>query len=305
MSRRAAIVEEFDDDTDLPLPSLPLPNTGSRAPLLQELHISDDEFEPSQYAGPASPPRQGHLSESTSKPSENQRNVTDITPYKTWTCIYPIYLDAKRPYGPGQRRVERAKSLWWPLSKDIADAANQLGLGTLHEVNKSHPRDWDNPGRVRVQWKKDGRLINPIIKTKKQLLEVICFQLQHLKPENVPKPPYNTTSSNGTGPDSAKPNNNSTTSSKGKQPAAMKSKSPAAPQHQQRGGRRLPVPPEPHPPLASRLSTYSPAISTGVLIETVKAGMNATENSAVGAGPGAPPTAAAGKGKRKVVRVRG
>ena len=83
MSRRAAIVEEFDDDTDLPLPSLPLPNTGSRGPLLQELHISDDEFEPSPYAGPASPPRQGHLSESTSKPSENQRNVTDITPYKT------------------------------------------------------------------------------------------------------------------------------------------------------------------------------------------------------------------------------
>ena len=82
MSRRAAIVEEFDDDTDLPLPSPPLPYTGSRGPLLQELHISDDEFESSQYAGPASA-RQSHLSESTSKPSENQRNVTDITPYKT------------------------------------------------------------------------------------------------------------------------------------------------------------------------------------------------------------------------------
>ena len=84
----------------------------------------------------------------------------------------------------------------------------------------------------------------------------------------------------------------------------MKSKSPAAPQHQQRGGRRLPVPPEPYPPLGSRVSTYSPAISTGVLIETVKAGMNAAENSAMGAGPGAPPVAAA-KGKRKVVRMRG
>ena len=134
---------------------------------------------------------------------------------------------------------------------------------------------------------------------------MICFQLQHLKPENVPKPPYNTTSTNVPGPDSAKPNNNnSTTSNKGKQPAAMKSKSPAAPQHQQRGGRRLPIPPEPHPPLGSRLSTYSPAISTGVLIETVKAGMNAAENSAAAAGPGVPPAGAA-KGKRKVVRMRG
>lgn len=147
-----------------------------------------------------------------------------------------------------------------------------------------------------------------IIHVEKQLLEMICFQLQHIKPENVPKPPYNTTTStHGTGPDSAsaKPNNNnSATSNKGKQPAAMKSKSPAAPQHQQRGGRRLPVPPEPHPPLGSRVSPYSPAISTGVLIETVKAGMNAVENSAVGSGPGGPP-AGAGKGKRKVVRVRG
>jgi len=88
-----------------------------------------------------------------------------INDSNSWTCIYPIYLDAKRPYGTGQRRVERAKSLWWPLSKDIADAAVRLGLGTLHEVTKSHPRDWENPGRVRVQWKKDGGPVNPAIKS--------------------------------------------------------------------------------------------------------------------------------------------
>jgi signal recognition particle subunit SEC65 len=82
-----------------------------------------------------------------------------------WTCVYPIYLDAKRPYGAGQRRVARAKSLWWPLSKDIADATTRLGLGTLHEISKAHPRDWENPGRVRVQWKKDGKPVNPVIKT--------------------------------------------------------------------------------------------------------------------------------------------
>lgn len=133
---------------------------------------------------------------------------------------------------------------------------------------------------------------------------MICFQLQHIKPENVPKPPYNTTSANSTGPESASAKANNVTSNKGKQPAAMKSKSPAAPQHQQRGGCRLPVPPEPYPPLVSRLSPYSPAISTGVLIETVKAGMNAVENSAVGGSPGGPPAGTA-KGKRKVVRVRG
>lgn len=73
------------------------------------------------------------------------------------------------------------------------------------------------------------------------------------------------------------------------------------------GGRRLPIPPEPLPPFASRVSPYSPAVSTGVLIETVKAGMNAQEvNAGPGAGPGTPnPAGGAQKGKRKVVRVRG
>ena len=79
--------------------------------------------------------------------------------------MYPIYIDAKRAYGRGERRVGRANAVWWPLSKDIADAAVKLGLGALHEVNKSHPRDWDNPGRVRIQWKKDGKLMQPRIKT--------------------------------------------------------------------------------------------------------------------------------------------
>lgn len=192
MSRKTVIVEdEFDDETDLPLPARPLPNTGHRGPLLQEIASdaeSDDDLSlsHSQRAGPASPASsQSHFRpDGASQLPKN--TVTDITPYKSyvislfsvssksnnkiknvnrWTCIYPIYIDAKRPYGTGQRRVERAKSIWWPLSKDIAEATNRLGLGTLHEVNKAHPRDWENPGRVRVQWKKEGRLMNPGIKT--------------------------------------------------------------------------------------------------------------------------------------------
>jgi len=225
----------------------------------------------------------------------------------------------KASYGTGQRRVERAKSLWWPLSKDIADAASRLGLGTLHEVNKAHPRDWENPGRVRVQWKKDGKLVNPAIKTKKQLLEMVCFQIQHLKPENVPKPPYTTSNT----PSSVLSPNNSTTPAspptttsakdKGKQPVSSslaKSKALSASNTSTRiGGRKLPVPPEPLPSLANRVSPYSPALSTGVLIETVKAGMNATDNAGA-AGAGVPGAGGAGpgagaKGKRKVVRVRG
>ncbi|KXN85557.1 Signal recognition particle SEC65 subunit [Leucoagaricus sp. SymC.cos] len=299
MSRKTAIVEEFDDDTDLPLPSNPLPNLGTRGPLLEQLnysnaHSDDDMDTDYRRAGPASPPRTSTNAGSFVVPA----NTVDSSTYKTWTCVYPIYLDAKRPYGTGQRRVQRAKSLWWPLSKDIADAANRLGLGTLHEVNKSHPRDWENPGRVRVQWKKDGRLVNPMIKSKKQLLETICFQIQMLKPENIPKPPYNLAApkessppvSNGKGKQSANVFN---------QNKSSKSSPTLLDVNGQKGGRRLPVPPEPHPPLTSRVSAYSPAISTGILVDAVKAGMN---NPDAGLLPGAGGGGNVGKGKRKFVR---
>ncbi|KAH8101801.1 signal recognition particle SRP19 subunit [Cristinia sonorae] len=316
MSRRAAIVEEFDDDTDLPLPSKPLPNTGTRGPLLEAIdsdsdNDDDDEgapelLRPQGQAGPASP---------AFKEREGRNVVTDITPYKKWTCVYPIYIDAKRSYGTGERRIARGKSVWWPLSKDIAEATNRLGLGTLHEANKSHPRDWENPGRVRVQWRKDGKLVNPAIKTKKQLLEMISFQIQLIKPDNIPKPPYTTTPSTQTTPPATQPSKSST---KGKQPAsktAGKTSTSTSSTHiqstqqgQGKSGRRLPVPPEPLPPLSSRVSPYSPALVSGVLIETVKAGMSASEPG--GGVPGAPGAGAGGagmggKGKRKVVRVRG
>ncbi|KAJ7577562.1 hypothetical protein C8J56DRAFT_1007241 [Mycena floridula] len=278
MSRRTAIVEEFDDDTDLPLPNQPLPNTGSKGPLLEEIISDDNKFLP--QAGPASP--------SFIPPQQYRPTVTDVTPYKTWTCIYPIYLNAKRPYGTGQCRISHAKSIWWPLSKDIVDASQRLGLSMLHEVTKSHPRDWENPGR--------------------QLLEGVAFQIQLLKPENIPKPPYSTVSTTAapkTAPVSA--------SNKGKAPAnakvpantkvLVKSKSPSVPKT---GGRHLPIPPEPQPPFANRVSPYSPAISTGVLIETVKARMNVQEANVPGQAPGTPGSpAGAQKGKRKVVRVRG
>ncbi|KAJ7054403.1 signal recognition particle, SRP19 subunit [Mycena amicta] len=189
MSRRAAVVEEFDDDTDLPLPSRPLPNHGSLGPLLQELHISDDDVELPPRAGPASSPYNAR----PPPPGPGSNTVTDITPYKNWTCIYPIYLDAKRSYGTGLRRVPRVNAVWWPLSKDIADAAMSLGLPALHEVNKSHPRDWENPGRVRVQWKKDGRLVNPVLKTKKLLLQMIAERIQAEKPQFKPVPPFTST----------------------------------------------------------------------------------------------------------------
>jgi signal recognition particle subunit SRP19 len=152
--------------------------------------------------------------------------------------------------------------------------------------------------------------------SEKQLLEAITFQIHHLKPENIPKKPFNFTplgTSTATAT-SAAPSSTSAaakTSTKGKQPAAASkttssvpaSSAPGTPANQA-AKQRLPVPPEPLPPVQSRLSPYSPAVPTGILVDAVKAGMNAQQDGPI---PGLPGAGGAGmqKGKRKVVRVRG
>lgn len=95
MSRRTAIIEEFDDDTDLPLPSRSLPNTGTHGALLEAIDsdISDDDdddddapelldLSTQRQAGPASPQGFGFKDRDRVAPGENPNIVTDITPYK-------------------------------------------------------------------------------------------------------------------------------------------------------------------------------------------------------------------------------
>jgi signal recognition particle subunit SRP19 len=161
--------------------------------------------------------------------------------------------------------------------------------------------------------------------TEKQLLEMISYQLQILKPENIPKPPYNLGKLPVPAPPLQKAPDNSQnhTSSSSPTPSANvqkskgsggKHKSTHSHQTHTKGDgvdlqshapkpskRRAPIPPDPHPPLSSRLSAYSPVVASGVLIDTVKAGINAqAEAASTGAGASTTPS----KGKRKIVRVR-
>lgn len=100
---------------------------------------------------------------------------------KEWTTVYPIYLDAKRCYKKGCRRIPYAKSVLFPQSQHITAAVKSLGLEARHQVSrgaamlaaihqrsvadtvcvrvkphKSHPQDWANPGRVKVRLTNDA-----------------------------------------------------------------------------------------------------------------------------------------------------
>lgn len=70
-------------------------------------------------------------------PSVHASILSNIAAPRThrWTCVYPIYIDAKRPYGTGRRRIAREKSCWWPYSQLIVNAAVRLQLRTFHEVS--------------------------------------------------------------------------------------------------------------------------------------------------------------------------
>lgn len=156
-----------------------------------------------------------------------------------------------------------------------------------------------------------------------RLLEGICMYIHHIKPENAPQPPY--TSSLTTPPLEASPSTQDSASAsstaKGKSKATSTTSTLSTPKvlalpsgTTKRARRHPPSAPHPHPPIAERLSIYSPALESGVLIEAVKAGMSAQEEAAAGAagegveggaGRGQGAQGAAGKGKRKVIRVRG
>lgn len=44
-----------------------------------------------------------------------------------------------------------------PLAREIVDAVQTLGLKTVFEPAKMHPKDWSNPGRIRVLVKEKGK----------------------------------------------------------------------------------------------------------------------------------------------------
>ena len=53
-----------------------------------------------------------------------------------------------------------------PLAREIVEAVHHIGgilgvaLQIVFEPSKCHPKDWANPGRVRVLVKKDGKAVH-------------------------------------------------------------------------------------------------------------------------------------------------
>ena len=137
MSRNAQVEEVSDSDPEEVVPSL----------------VSNDTI-----IRPAEVP----TGSSTSMPMRPAPEIRREIP-KHYQCLYPIYFDKRRSRAEG-RKVGTELAVENPLARDIVDAVQMLGLTAGLEPEKLHPKDWANPGRVRVLLKEDGKLTNPNIK---------------------------------------------------------------------------------------------------------------------------------------------
>ncbi|KAI3623897.1 SEC65 [Malassezia furfur] len=169
-------------------------------------------------------------------------------PHKHWTSVYPMYLDAKQRYRKGCRRVAYDKAILYPNSQYISNAAKHLKLEYMHEPYRTHPRDWANPGRVKVRlYNDDGSAVRADIPTKQKLLEAIAANLQAVtggKP-----PPLPTLSKPARASADTKDNTKAATSGTASGKQALRAR--------ERRIRRMQVP--------STLPPHSPAMPAGML----------------------------------------
>ncbi|KAI0457260.1 signal recognition particle, SRP19 subunit [Xylaria acuta] len=97
----------------------------------------------------------------------------DIRDYQ---MLYPVYFDATRTRAQG-RRVAAGLAVRSPLAREIANACAALRLSPVFEAHRTHPKDWANPGRVRVALKAARARDHPV-RNKHHLYVVVARYLR-------------------------------------------------------------------------------------------------------------------------------
>lgn len=175
-------IEEVDDDEidnmemDIAQfdPNLKTPIAPVNTPVITRSQDSEPPLFPQQPFRP--PPSTGSLErEQIIDPSKiSSKDKEELNKFQT---IYPCYFDKNRSHKEG-RRVSAELAVHNPLAITISDACRLLGVPVLLELDKTHPQDFGNPGRVRVLIKDEGIVKDTRFKTKKSLLNKIATYLQ-------------------------------------------------------------------------------------------------------------------------------
>ncbi|KAI9847525.1 MAG: signal recognition particle subunit [Thelocarpon superellum] len=137
------------------------------------------DFDPAKMARPAGNPSVMNPSNIPSAYAQepNYTSTADVEKYRNFQCVYPLYFDRTRSRAQG-RRVGKELAVDSPLARDIVDAVGSLGLQALFEPGKMHPKDWSNPGRVKVRVKVGGDPVTPRVHNKHHLYTLIAAHLR-------------------------------------------------------------------------------------------------------------------------------
>ncbi|KAI5950945.1 SEC65 [Candida jiufengensis] len=219
MSRRPVLEEVNDDDIDnLDMdiaefdPNLKTPIAPKRPePSIVRSQDQDLPLFPQMPMQPPQPTKQQvHQQNNIIDPKSFSKDEEEE--FKKFQIIYPCYFDINRSHKQG-RKVNIDRAVENPLAKTICEACQLLRLPVLLELDKTHPQDFGNPGRVRVllkNHKDDNKPVNPNYTTKRALYNKISDYLadnqtdldkvgaksgiklpsdlqQNFKPEEIPK----------------------------------------------------------------------------------------------------------------------
>lgn len=180
MSRRPQL-EEVDDDelesADMEIaqfdPSLRTPIAPISKPVVTRSQDTDDSDPPIVPPTPSlalNRTRDDIVDPNKFSPEEREQ-------ISKFQILYPCYFDKRRSHKEG-RRVSDENAVENPLAKTISDACRLLKIPVLLELDKCHPQDFGNPGRVRVLLKDKGVAGDSRFRTKRKLLNEVAAYLK-------------------------------------------------------------------------------------------------------------------------------
>lgn len=74
--------------------------------------------------------------------------IEDMEQFKDWNIIYPIYFNKDRSHSEG-RKVPTDLAVSNPMVTTIMAALKSFKVPMILEPEKTHPKDWAHPGRIR------------------------------------------------------------------------------------------------------------------------------------------------------------
>ena len=161
---------EIDDPIDFLPNEVMRPANAVRAPIASM---------PSSSNPSLTPPTQIPSAASVPSETETRARQAEIKPYVT---LYPVYFSSTRTRAQG-RRVGKSLASPNPLAFNVLKAARTVAGSDLRlafEPDKTHPKDWANPGRVKIELfdTETHAPLHDTIKNKQRLFNLVA---QHLK----------------------------------------------------------------------------------------------------------------------------